>query len=227
MMKRSNHNRSTALYVGVATAVLMAGLAAPLQADEPVTLAQAGMGQGGMQQPGMAPGQRGIEQLEASLDLDNEQRALWNEFVQHMGPRQTPEDRSQRREAMQETDFLSRMETRVSMAQVRLEEAREARNAARALYRSLDRGQRDILDNSPTAREWTRWQDQDRTRPQPGMGQPGMGQGRGLDQPPGQGRGLDQQPPGQGRGLNQQPPGQGRGLEPPPAGGLDQPGMGR
>lgn len=221
-MKRSNQNRSMALYVGVATAVLMAGLAAPLQADGPVTLAQAGMGQGGMQQPGMAPGQRGIEQLEASLNLDNEQQALWNEFVQHMGPRQTPEDRSQRREAMQETDFLSRMETRVSMAQVRLEEAREARSAARALYRSLDREQRDILDNSPTVREWTRWQDEEGTQPQPGMGQ-----GRGVDQPPGQGRGLGQQPPGQGRGLDQQPPGQGRGLEPPPPGGLDQPGMGR
>ncbi|MGM0676042.1 Spy/CpxP family protein refolding chaperone [Ectothiorhodospira marina] len=204
-MKRTNQNRLTALHVGVGAALLMVGMAAPLQADTSTTLAQAGMGQGGMgqggmqQQPGMAQGQRGIEQLEASLRLNNEQQALWDEFIQHMGPRQTPEDRTQRREAMQETDFLDRMETRVSMAEVRLEEAREARNAARALYRSLDRGQRDILDNSPTAQEWTRGQDE-------GMSRPGMGQGRGM---------------------GQQPPGQGRGLEPPPAGGLNQPGMGR
>lgn len=121
------------------------------------------------------------ERMAERLDLDEEQRALWDEFHEHMGPRH---DREQRRDAMQEmmdqgfTDRLGRMERWSAEHAERMGKAREA---GERLYEALDEEQRQKLDEAPRQmREHMREYREDRR----GNGQRQDGERRG-----GQGQG--------------------------------------
>lgn len=89
------------------------------------------------------------ERMAERLNLDNEQRALWDEFHEHMGPRH---DREQRREAMREMmdeGFTGRLERMERWSAEHAERMREARRAGERLYQSLDEEQRQTLDRAP------------------------------------------------------------------------------
>ncbi|WP_041717935.1 Spy/CpxP family protein refolding chaperone [Alkalilimnicola ehrlichii MLHE-1] len=135
------------------------------------------------------------ERMAERLNLDDEQRALWDEFHQHMGPRHDHEQRRGAMREMMEDDFTGRLERMERWSAEHAERMREARRAGERLYQSLDAEQRQMLDEAPRemgermrdSREERRGETREDRR-----GERGEGQRRDDGQRGGQGQGQRQ-----------------------------------